>query len=94
MIRVHFQEAEGHLAQLIEEATAGKEVCITGQGDSAVRLVPLSRGLAEDRRGPHSGPTGKTIGHKLDSFIGTWTAEEEAEFLRAVEVFERIDELD
>lgn len=34
----------------------------------------------------------KTIGHALDRFIGTWTAEEEAEVLEAIEVFERVDE--
>jgi hypothetical protein len=28
----------------------------------------------------------------LDRFIGTWTAEEETEFLSAVEVFEHVDE--
>jgi antitoxin (DNA-binding transcriptional repressor) of toxin-antitoxin stability system len=94
VIRVHFQEAEGHLAQLIEEATAGQEICITGQGDLAVRLVPLLRGPETNRKGPLSGSTDKTIGHRLDGFMGTWTAAEEAEFLQAIEVFERIDELD
>ena len=34
----------------------------------------------------------KTVGHALDRFIGTWTAEEEAELLQAVEIFERVDE--
>jgi hypothetical protein len=33
--------------------------------------------------------TGKKVGHALDRFIGTWTAEEDAEFLKAVEVFEQ-----
>lgn len=94
MIRVHFQEAEGHLAQLIEEAAAGQEVCITGQGNAVVRLVPLLRDREADRPGSRSGSGGKTIGNRLDGFIGTWSAAEEAELLQAIEVFERIDELD
>jgi len=32
------------------------------------------------------------IGHELDRFIGTWSAEQEAELLAAVEVFEQADE--
>jgi hypothetical protein len=36
--------------------------------------------------------TVKKVGHALDRFMGTWTAEEEAEFLKAVEVFEQVDE--
>ncbi len=34
----------------------------------------------------------KAIGHALDRFIGTWSAEQEAEVLEAVEVFEQVDE--
>jgi hypothetical protein len=37
---------------------------------------------------PEEPGTGKKVGHALDRFMGTWTAEEEAEFLKAVEVFE------
>jgi hypothetical protein len=33
----------------------------------------------------------KAIGHALDRFIGTWSAEQEAEVLKAVEVFEQVD---
>lgn len=33
----------------------------------------------------------KTVGHSLDRFIGTWSAEEESEFLQAVEIFEQVD---
>ncbi|HSF38411.1 MAG TPA: hypothetical protein VLT87_01385 [Thermoanaerobaculia bacterium] len=39
----------------------------------------------------HAGPP-KRIGHALDRFIGTWSAEQAAEVLKAVEVFERVDE--
>lgn len=32
------------------------------------------------------------VGNSLDHLIGTWTEAEEAEFLRAIELFEQIDE--
>jgi prevent-host-death family protein len=47
VIKVNLKEAEGHLAHLIEEATAGQEVVITSSGGSIVRLVPLH----EEERG-------------------------------------------
>ena len=90
MIRVNLKEAETHLDQLIEEAAAGREVVITGTGGSVVRLVPLPIEQGKERR-PSARPA-KTVGNALDRFIGTWTAEQEAELLQAVEVFERVDE--
>jgi len=33
----------------------------------------------------------KVVGHALDRFIGTWSAEQEAEVLNAVEVLEQVD---
>ena len=86
MIRVNLKEAEEHLGTLIEEAAAGQEVVITGTGGSVVRLVPIPR---EEQS--QSVPT-KTIGHALDHFMGTWTAEQEAELLKAVEIFEQVDD--
>jgi hypothetical protein len=59
---------------------------LTGPDGFAVRLVPVCSEAGEDPE------PGKTVGHALDRFLGTWTAEEEAELLGAVEVFERIDE--
>lgn len=82
MIKVSVEEAEGHLDELIEEATAGQEVLITGAGSSTVRLVPM----------PVPAEPAKAIGHSLDHLFGGWSAEEEAEFLESVEIFERIDE--
>ncbi|MFY9824791.1 MAG: hypothetical protein WAM82_25660 [Thermoanaerobaculia bacterium] len=70
--------------ELIEEVGAGQEVIITGTGGSVGRLIPVPE--AEQ-----AVPT-KTIGHALDHFMGTWTAEQEAEFLQAVKIFERVDE--
>lgn len=34
----------------------------------------------------------KVVGHALDRFIGTWSAEQEAEILKATQVFEQVDE--
>ena len=86
MIRVNFKEAEECLGTLIEEAAAGQDVVITGTGGSVVRLVPVPRGERAQL------VSTKTVGHALDRFLGTWTAEQEAELLQAVEIFERVDD--
>jgi hypothetical protein len=43
---------------------------------------------------PAVSPTPKpgVIGNALDRYIGIWSEEEAAEFLKAIEVFEEIDE--
>lgn len=92
LIKIHLDEAEGHLGRLIEEAASGQEVQITGHSGFTVRLMPL---IPEPPRGaePYQSPLSSLpIGSALDRFIGTWTPEDEAELLRAVEVFERVDE--
>ena len=48
-------------------------------------LLRRGAGLGE---GPAQGPV---VGHSLDHLIGSWTREEEGEFLASVEVFEAID---
>ena len=88
MIKVSLQEAEGHLGQLIEEAAAGEEVVITSAGGPAVRLT-LVRPV-ESQQETSESP--RMVGHALDGFIGTWSAEQEAELLDAVEIFEQVDE--
>jgi hypothetical protein len=37
-------------------------------------------------------PTSRVIGNSLDRFIGIWSEEDAAELLKAIEVFEEIDE--
>ena len=37
-------------------------------------------------------PTSGVIGNSLDRFMGIWSEEEAAEFLKSIEVFEEIDE--
>jgi prevent-host-death family protein len=86
MIKVSLKEAEEHLGELIEEAAAGQEVVITSDGGAAVRLMLVPQ------EGQDSYESPKTVGHALDRFIGTWSAEQEAEVLRAVEIFEQVDE--
>jgi antitoxin (DNA-binding transcriptional repressor) of toxin-antitoxin stability system len=89
MIKVSLEEAEGHLGQLIEEAAAGEEVVIMSSGGSSVRLMLVPQEEQKDRE-PSEPP--KTVGHALDRFIGTWSVEQEAEVLEAVEIFEQVDE--
>jgi prevent-host-death family protein len=91
MIKVSLKEAEGHLGQLIEEAAAGQEVVITNAAGSTVQLVPLPKEEAPEREPQMTAEPPKTVGHALDRFIGTWSAEQEAEVLQAVEIFERVD---
>ena len=89
MIKVNLKEAAGHLDALIEEATGGQEVVITGTGGSVVRLVPVHK--AEKAPSFPARPA-KTVGHALDRFMGTWTAEQEAELLQTVAIFEHVDD--
>ena len=89
MLKVSLKEAEGHLDELIEEEAAGQEVVITNAGGRTVRLM-LVRPEEQEERGPY-GPL-KTVGHAPDRFIGTWSAEQAAEVLKVVEIFEQVDE--
>ena len=86
MIKVSLQEAEGHLGELIEEVAAGQEVVITSGGGRTVRLTLVPQREQEAQNSP------KPVGRTLDRFIGTWSAEQEAEVLKAVEIFEQVDE--
>jgi prevent-host-death family protein len=88
MIKVSLKEAEEHLGKLIEEAAAGQEVVITSAGGPTVRLLLVPQ---RDQEGSGSYEPLKTVGHALDGFIGTWSAEQEAEVLKAVEIFEQVD---
>jgi prevent-host-death family protein len=87
MMEVKLKDAEGHLEELIEEAAAGEEVVITSASGTAVRLVAVPKEETTDRPAPS-----KVIGHSLDRFMGTWSAEQAAELLQAIEVFEQVDE--
>lgn len=89
MIKVSLKEAEGHLGELIEEAASGQEVVITSDGGPTVRLMLVPQREQEDQ-GSDESP--KRVGQALDRFIGTWSAEQEAEVLKAVEIFEQVDE--
>jgi antitoxin (DNA-binding transcriptional repressor) of toxin-antitoxin stability system len=89
VINVNVKQAEGDLEHLVEEAAGGEEVIITRRDGARFRIVPLPPVEASSQEASaHLG----AIGNSLDRFIGIWSAEEEAEFLKAVEVFEEIDE--
>jgi hypothetical protein len=45
--------------------------------------------IEEESRRPTSP---EVIGHALDQYFGTWSPEEAAELLEAIEVFEEVDE--
>lgn len=89
MIKVSLKEAEGHLGRLIEEAAAGQEVVITSVNGPTVRLTLVGQEGQEDLS---LSASPKVVGRALDRFIGTWSAEQEAEVLKAVEIFEQVDE--
>ena len=92
MIKVDLKEAAGHLDHLVEEAVAGQRVVITSGHGPTVRLVPVPEEEEEEWESRANTNPPRTVGHALDRFIGTWSAEQEAEVLKAVEVFEHIDE--
>jgi antitoxin (DNA-binding transcriptional repressor) of toxin-antitoxin stability system len=87
VIEVSLQEAEEQLEKLLEDAAAGEDVIITSKTGAAVRLVALPKDESNERV-----VAGEVVGHKLDRFIGTWSAEQAAELLQATEVFEQVDE--
>jgi antitoxin (DNA-binding transcriptional repressor) of toxin-antitoxin stability system len=85
MIEVDLKQAEGHLEELIEQTNAGQDVVIVGTDGLTVRLVPVT----PEERLQHSAAT--PIGSSLDRHMGTWSAEQAAELLQSIEVFEQID---
>lgn len=89
MIKVNLKEAQGDLEHLVEEAAGGEEVIITRRDGARFRIVPLPHAAA-DLRDASTQPG--VIGNSLDQYMGIWSAEEADEFLRAIKVFEEIDE--
>ncbi len=53
---------------------------------AAVLLIRRGAGLDDDMENT------KIIGDSLDEFVGSWTAEEESEFLGTIEAMEQIDD--
>jgi hypothetical protein len=51
--------------------------------------IDIARRIEEERG---SSEPSRAIGHALDRFIGTWSAEQEVEVLKAIEIFEQVDE--
>ena len=53
---------------------------------AAILLMRKGAGIRLDQAGP------EVVGHALDAFIGSWTHEEEAEVLQAVNDLNTLDE--
>lgn len=85
MTKVDLAEVENQLRSLLDEASHDHvEVRLPdGSRFLITRVLPPSEPQpAQEQR----------IGDAFDDLIGTWTAEQEREFLEAVEVFEQVDE--
>jgi antitoxin (DNA-binding transcriptional repressor) of toxin-antitoxin stability system len=89
VIKVNLKEAQGDLEHLVDEAAGGEEVIITRGDGARFRIVPVPRAAA-DVQDASARPG--VIGNSLDHYMGIWSAEEADEFLKAIEVFEEIDE--
>jgi hypothetical protein len=66
------------------------------RGVARARDLSLNKAaLALLRRGAGitaPGERANVVGDALDAFIGTWSTKEERAFLRAIRIFERVDE--
>jgi antitoxin (DNA-binding transcriptional repressor) of toxin-antitoxin stability system len=81
MIKMNLKEAQGKLERLVDEAASGEEVILTRGDGAKFRIVPLE---------PVARPP--VVGHSLDHLFGVWSEQEETDFLKAIEVFEEIDD--
>lgn len=77
-IRGFDEELEKRLRELATE----KQISLNR---AALALMRRGAGIAD------TGKSGKEVGAALDSFIGVWSEEDEAEFLKAIEPLEKID---
>ena len=53
---------------------------------AAVMLIRKGAGMLPEGEGP------ETVGSSLDSFVGTWSPQQEQEFLRSIRDMEQTDE--
>lgn len=85
--RYSIAEAQDRLPNLVHEAEGGTRVELTRDGKPVAMIlcVPESAGSLADEQAP-------VIGNSLDHLIGRWSAQDEQEFLQAIEVFEQVDE--
>jgi antitoxin (DNA-binding transcriptional repressor) of toxin-antitoxin stability system len=89
VINVNVKQAEGDLEHLVEEAAGGEEVIITRRDGARFKIVPLPPTEANSQ---DASPQSGVIGNSLDHYMGIWSAEEADEFLKAIEVFDEVDE--
>ncbi len=70
------------LERRIEELARSEGISLN---QAVLRLLRKGSGIGQTRRG-------NAIGDALDDLAGTWTADEEREFLAAIEPLEQVDE--
>lgn len=70
------------LEKRLRELAAERQISLNR---AALALMRKGAGLSEPSK------AGKEVGSALDSFIGVWSEEDEAEFLKALEPLEQID---
>jgi len=91
MTEIGVETLKARLSEYLERAREGERILISAHGQSIAVLSPIEVGESAGQGSPGAAEASK-VGHTLDRFIGTWSAEQEAEVLEAVEVFERVDE--
>lgn len=85
--RYSIAEAQDSLANLVHEAEGGTRVELTRDG----RPVAMILSVLESANS-HADEQAPVIGNSLDHLIGRWSAQDEREFLQAIEVFEQVDD--
>ena len=80
--RCSIAEAGDDLPTLVREAESGVRIELIREGQPVAAIIPF-RDDDEDLG---------VIGDSLDHLFGCWSAQEEREFLQAIEVFEQVDE--
>ena len=72
-------ETQGHLRDLARKRDAS-------MNQIAVMLIRKGAGLRADEEGP------ETVGNSLEAFVGSWSAQQERDFLHSIRDMEQIDE--
>lgn len=82
--RYSISEAQDRLPGLVHEVEGGIRVELTRDGKPVAMILSVRED--DGRQEP------QVIGNSLDHLIGRWSAQDEQEFLQAIEVFEQVDD--
>lgn len=88
--RYSIAEAQSSLPGLVREVEGGARVELTREGRPVAMILSLRKGGARQEMQVHE--EAPVIGNSLDHLIGRWSAQDEQDFLKAIEVFEQVDE--